>query len=154
MPSPGNVVPMDGTRRTSPARRDMNHSLLLLACACSLGQPTSRTEWQLTPQLAPGQELLYTGTYTEESLVPNVHFQRQYRLETLIFVLDAAVRRYDVAVMTSLGEKAARPEPGAKEPRPASVRLELAKLDTQGRLRDGQGAMLLTPLSGPPTLDD
>jgi peroxiredoxin len=131
----------------------MNHSLLLLACACSLGQPTSRTEWQLTPQLAPGQELLYTGMYTEESLVPNVHFQRQYRLETLIFVLDAAARRYDVAVMTSLGEKAARPEPGSKEPRPASVRLELAKLDTQGRLRDGQGAMLLTPLGGPPTLE-
>src|SRR5262245_52712670 len=68
-------------RRQNSARRDMKTSLLLLACACTLGQPTNRSEWQLTPQLAPGQELVYTGSYTEESLVPNVHFQRQYRLE-------------------------------------------------------------------------
>lgn len=131
----------------------MKTSFLLLACACSLGQPTSRSEWQLTPQLAPGQELVYTGTYTEESLVPNVHFHRQYRLETLIFVFEAAARQWDVAVMTTLSERVMRPEPGAKEAKPASVRLDLAKLDAQGRLRDAKGATPLVSLSGPPTLE-
>src|SRR5262249_39093138 len=153
MPSPGNVAPRDGSRRTISARRYMKTPLLLLACACSLGQPTSRSEWQLTPQLAPGQELVYSGTYTEESLVPNVHFQRQYRLETLIFVFAAAARQSDVAVMTTLNERAMRPEPGAKEPKPASVRLELVKLDAQGRLREGKGATLLVSLGGPPTVE-
>jgi len=152
MPSPGNVVPMDGNRRVPPARRDMKISLLLLACACSWRQPTSRSEWQLTPQLAPGQELVYTGTFSEESLVPNVQFQRQYRLETLIFVFDTTGRQWDVAVMTTLGERAVRPEPGAKD-KQASVRLELARLDPDGRLRDVKGAMLLASLNGPPTLE-
>ena len=131
----------------------MKTTLLLLACACSLGQPTSRSEWQLTSQLAPGQELVYTGTYTEESLVPNVHFQRQYRLESLVFVLDGAARQWDVALMTTLSERTPRPEPGVKEMKQVSVRLDLAKLDGQGRLRDAKGAALLAPLGGPPTFE-
>ncbi len=131
----------------------MKTSLFLLACACSLGQPTSRSEWQLSPQLAPGQELVYSGTYTEESLVPNVHFQRQYRLESLVFVLEGGARQWDIAVMTTLSERTPRPEPGAKETKQVSVRLHLAKLDAQGRLRDLQGAAPRLPLNGPPTFE-
>src|SRR5688572_27380332 len=100
----------------------MKTSLLLLACACSLGQPNSRSEWQLTPQLAPGQELVYTGACTEESLVPHVRFPRQYRLETLAFVLGGAPGRWDAAVMTVLSQRTPRTEPGGKEMKVISVR--------------------------------
>ena len=57
----------------------MNTACCLLMGALTLGQTTSRSEWQLAPQLAPGLELVYEGTYTEETLIPNVQFQRQYR---------------------------------------------------------------------------
>lgn len=131
----------------------MKTSLFLLACACSLGQPTSRSEWQLAPQLAPGQELVYTGTYTEESLVPNVQFQRQYRLENLIFVLEAGAQQRKLAFMTTLNEIVPRAQPGVKEARQLSVRLELGQVDLQGRLRDMKGVAPLLSLQGPPTLE-
>jgi peroxiredoxin len=131
----------------------MKTTLLLFASAVALGQPTSRSEWQIAPQLAPGLELVYDGTYTEESLVPNVHFQRQYRLETLVFVLDAGPRHWDVAFMTALSERGPRLEPGVKDMKLISVRLELIQADAQGRLRDLTGATPLLSLNGPPTLE-
>lgn len=139
----------------------MKTSLLLLACACSLGQPNSRSEWQLTPQLAPGQELVYTGVCVEESLVPNVQFQRHYRLETFVFVLGGAPGRWDVAVMTALSQRAARAEPGGKEMKLISVRLEQAQINAQGKLTQGgvtqggltQGGTPNLPLSGPPIFE-
>jgi len=130
----------------------MKTSFLLLACACSLGQPNSRSEWQLTPQLAPGQELVYTGACIEESLVPNVQFQRQYRVETLVFVLGGAPGRWDVAVMTVLSQRTPRAEPGGKEMKVISVRLEQAQVNAQGKLTQGAG-IPLPPLSGPPTFE-
>ena len=62
-------------------------SIYLLSCALTLGQATDRTEWQLSPQLAPGLELTYTGECLEESLIPNVQHQRLYRFETHVLVL-------------------------------------------------------------------
>jgi peroxiredoxin len=131
----------------------MKISFLLVACACSLGQPTSRSEWQFTPQLPPGLELVYAGTYTEESIVPNVQFQRQYRLESLVFVLDAGARQADVAFMTALSERLPRVEAGVKETKLISVRLDLGQVDAQGRVRDSAGKNLLLPLSGPPIIE-
>src|SRR5262245_57802850 len=112
----------------------MKTSFLLLACACALGQPNSRSEWQLAPLLAPGQELVYTGTCVEESLVPNVQFQRHYRLETWVFVLGGAPGRWDVAVMTALSQRGTRAEPAGKEVKLISVRLEHAQINAQGKL--------------------
>ncbi|MCI0685173.1 MAG: redoxin domain-containing protein [Gemmataceae bacterium] len=130
----------------------MKTSFLLLACACSLGQTNSRSEWQLAPRLAPGQELVYAGVCVEESLVPNVQFQRQYRLETLVFVLDGAARRWNVAVMTALSQRTTGVEPGVKESKTLSVRLDVVEVNAQGKLTQGN-AMPLLPLSGPPTLE-
>lgn len=131
----------------------MKTSLFLLACACSLGQPVSRSEWQLTPQLAPGLELVYVGTYTEEKLVPNVQFQRQYRLETLVFVLDANNRQAEVAVMTALSTREPGLEPGVKQTKVISARLDFGQVDSQGKLREANGAAALVSLSGPPTFE-
>jgi hypothetical protein len=57
-----------------------------------MGQATDRTEWQLSPQLSPGLELVYTGAYLEESLIPHVQHQRHYRIETHVLVHEIGVK--------------------------------------------------------------
>jgi len=97
-------------------------------------------------------ELVYSGTYLEEALIPNVNYQRRYHLDTSLFVLESKARQWDVAFMTCLntGEPSKDNKTGPKD-RSASVRLELASLDAQGRLHGTKP--LIIPLSGPPTLE-
>jgi len=126
--------------------------LLLLTCALTVAQPPDRSAWLLQPQLARGQELVYSGTYTEEAQTPGVHFQRGYRLELNVCVLEAGPRKSQVAFLTVLALKANRParDPGAA---PTSVRLELAEIDDHGRVRGRPGINLAVPLEGPPTVE-
>jgi peroxiredoxin len=128
-------------------------SICLLSCALTLAQATDRPEWQLTPQLAPGLELVYTGVYLEESLVPNARHQRHYRLETNLLVLDAGVKDWHVAIMTSLSLQEPR-QPFDKKEGPTSVRLELVKIDLQGRTRNSAKKLVEVPIKGPPTLEN
>ncbi len=127
-------------------------SLCFIACLLAVGQPSDRSEWQLSPQLMPGMELVYAGTYVEEKLSLNVNYQRRYRLDTILFVLESGPRRWDVAFMTSMSLH--EPAKGAKldvKQQPTSVRLELATLDDVGHLRGS--VPLVLPISGPPTLE-
>src|SRR5450755_4657486 len=126
-------------------------SICLLTCALAISQPPDRAEWQLSPQLLPGMELVYAGTYLEEALIPNVNYQRRYRLDTILFVLETGPQRWDIAFMTALAlsDQTRDQKPGPPE-QPASVRLELATLDTQGHLRGT--VPLAMPIAGPPTL--
>ncbi len=134
-------------------------SICVVACTLALGQPLDRAEWLLAPQLAPGMELIYLGTYTEEALVPNVQYQRTYRLETILFVMEQAGRKNDVAFMTTLGLRDAqrnKAPPGKDSPSkdsPSSVRLELATIDAQGRVRGTPDVSLLVPIAGPPSIE-
>jgi peroxiredoxin len=128
----------------------MMKSICLLTCVLSLGQATSG--WQPTPQLTPGLELVYTGSYSEESLIPNASHQTQYRLETNVLVLDAGVKDWNVAVLSSLSLQQV-PQPGQKKAAgPTSMRLALAKVDWQGRLRQDKKLMEIA-LKEPPTLE-
>src|SRR6185436_279368 len=83
------------------ARADMKSTLILLSLACALGQGDGG-EWTLTPKLYAGEEVVYSGTCTEESLDPRVQFKNLFQFENRFFVLTADVRGYDVALMTSL----------------------------------------------------
>lgn len=125
----------------------MKSTLLLLAIGCALGQRDGG-EWVLTPQLAPGVELVYSGTCTEESLLPGVQYQRTYRIDNHLFVLAVDGAEHDVAFMTTLSAR----EPGV-EPKfsTASVRLELARVDGQGRLKDAH--RFHTPVGLPPLIE-
>jgi hypothetical protein len=130
-------------------------SICLLTLTLTTGQVLERGEWQLAPRLRRGLELVYTGTYTEESLIPRVQFQRHYRLETTLFVLDANPKQAEVAIMTALDRKderqgivqAAHPAPGG------SIRLELARVDPQGPVRSVDGKPLTLSVRGPSTLE-
>lgn len=128
----------------------MNAASCLLISALALGQPTSRSEWQLAPQLASGLELVYAGAYTEETLIPNVQFQRHYHLDALVLVLDPSGRAWDVAFMTTLTARSAEEN---KANKPSSVRLEVGQVDSQGKLVGANARKLLAPLDGPPLLE-
>lgn len=135
----------------------MVKSICMLACSVALGQLVERGDWHLAAQLPRGQELVYTGTYLEEILAPNVKHQKMYRLETRLFVLDSAKQHNEVAIMTALTDMDGRPAPvgaGAKSgPPPVSVRCELAHLDNQGRLRSLDNKAIELPVYGPATLE-
>lgn len=127
-------------------------SFCFLTCALAIGQAPERGAWQIAPQLAPGLELVYSGTYAEENLIPNVQFKRQYKLETTLFVLEGGPRQWDLAFLTSLSLRD-RPGPDKEGPAATSVRLELGQMDQRGRARGNSGGALLVPLAGPPTLE-
>ncbi|MCS7046394.1 MAG: TlpA family protein disulfide reductase [Gemmataceae bacterium] len=131
----------------------MKTTLHLFVCAGLLGQPTSRSEWQLAPQLAPGLELVYSGTFQEESLVPHVQFQRTFHLDTRLLVLDGSSRAWHLAVLTTISPGDGNSEPARKKSHLSSVRLEVGWLDAQGRFRDSVGVVPPLPLTGPPTIE-
>jgi peroxiredoxin len=112
-------------------------------------------DWLLVPRLGRSQELVYRGTYTEEGREGRVVFNRAYRIETRVFVLDTPPRGAEVAVLTVLKHR--DPPPGtprvSAEPPASSVRLERLKVDLQGRVTAPSGVSLAVPLEGAPGLE-
>jgi peroxiredoxin len=127
-------------------------AICLLGCALALGQSPPNPDLLLMPRLTRGQELVYRGSFTEEVHGPGVQFQRAYRLEARAFILDTPARGYDVAFLTVL--KARTAQPGrVEESGPGSVRLELGRVDLQGRITTDAGVSLVPPLEGPATVE-
>jgi peroxiredoxin len=119
--------------------------------------PASVPETQLAVVLGRSQELLYHGSYTEESLGGNVRFTRSYRIESRLLVLDQVQRGFEVAFLTVLRHKDGQIGPPPRgvtaEPLPASVRLEKGLVDAFGRVTFGPGQRPTVPLDGPPTVE-
>ena len=128
-------------------------SICLLSCALTVGQANDRAEWQLTPQLTPGLELVYRGSFVDESLIPHVQHHRQYHLETNMLVLDTRTKGWRAAILTALSIQDGAQPIAKKKDGPTSVRLELVNIDIQGRIRIGDKKLLEIPLTGPPTID-
>lgn len=118
-------------------------------------------DWLLMPRLSRSQELVYSGTFTEEGRGGRVQFGRSYRLETRILVLDTPPGGADVAVLTLLKHRSSSPPPAASASQPAmsgdaalvSVRLERMHVDLQGKITAEPNVNLLVPLDGAPTLE-
>lgn len=134
---------------TAPTKEPMIASICLLSCALTLGQPTDRAEWQLSPQLTTGLELVYQGVYIDESLIPNVQHQRHYKLEANLLIVDFKDKHWHGAFMTVLSMQDSNKSLAG----PMSVRLELANIDTEGRVRVDGKKLLEIPVTGPPTLE-
>jgi peroxiredoxin len=115
-------------------------------------QTDGRTEWQLVPRLSRAQELVYRGSYVHETQQNGVQFSRTYRMESRIFVLDTPPRGADVALLTTWRMQTPKTERTEESP-PGSVRLELVKVDLQGRLTVDKGVSLAVPLDGPPSIE-
>jgi hypothetical protein len=135
----------------------MAATLYLIGCVLATAQaPASAAtprggDWVVVPRLTRGQELVYRGSYTEEARGGHLQFQRAYRLQTRIFVLDTPPRGTEVALMTTL-EHREPPAGGPATVPPNSVRLERGQVDHQGRLQL-QAAAAAVPLEGPPLLE-
>jgi len=122
-------------------------SLCLLTCGLALGQPLERSEFQLAPHLAPGLELVYSGTFSEEALIPGVKFERTYRLDATVFVLESKPDHWETAFLTALSLRG----PKNSTSQPMSVRLEVGNVDKKGRIKGKVN--LAIPLAGPPTIE-
>jgi peroxiredoxin len=126
-------------------------SVCLFACVLAPAQPASSLDSLPGPRLSRGQELVYSGSYTEEGGGKGVQYGRTYRLENRLFVTEMSGQSMDVAILTILKPPAsARGEPGIG-PAPTSVRLELVRVDAQGRLTTHSKPAV--PLDGPPTME-
>ena len=93
----------------------MVSTLWLLGCVLAPAQPARPApsapappglakggDWVLSPRLSRSQELVYRGTYTEESAGARVHFNSAYRVEVRAFVLEAHPRTFEVGLLTTL----------------------------------------------------
>lgn len=125
-------------------------SFCLMFCALATAQPADGTSWLLAPHLNRGQELVYAGTYTEQVIGQGVRFDRSYRLENRVLVLDAPTEGAEVAFFTVLKQQSRN---GEVAETPSSVRLELGKVSPQGKISLRSNASLLIPLDGPPTAE-
>jgi peroxiredoxin len=134
-------------------------TLCLLGCVLAPAQSpaTGRTDERLLgPRLALSQELVYRGTYDEESTGDRVRFARSYRLDTRVFVLDTPPTGAEVAVLTVLRPRDGRSStpPGVSdEPVLSSARLQIVRVDLQGHLTAEAGVNLLAPLDGAPVVE-
>src|SRR5215470_8622699 len=77
-------------------------TLLLVGCVLTPGQSADRAEWLLAPRLSRAQEFVYSGSFAAESTGGGVQFNRAYRLESRVLVLDAGVKGAEVALLTIL----------------------------------------------------
>jgi peroxiredoxin len=136
----------------------MAATLYLIGCVLATAQtpPTSPAprggEWVLAPRLTRGQELVFRGNYTEEARGGHSQFNRAYRVQTRVFVLETPPKGTNVALMTILEHREPQPGITSGAVTPCSVRLERGHVDLQGRL-SVPGTNLAIPLEGPPLLE-
>jgi peroxiredoxin len=123
------------------------NSILVAGQAADRPPATRGGDWLVMMRLNRGQELVYRGTYTEESSGGRVQFSRAGRLESRVFVLDAQARGSEVAFLTVFKPR----EPQAAGTAPHSVRLERATVDLQGKLTPAAGPSPIVPLDGMPS---
>ena len=130
----------------------MGTTLYILTCALATAQPAAAdlSDWQGPPRLSRGQELVYRGTFTEEANNQGVLFQRTFRLENRVFVLETMPDGASIAFFTAWKGRSAKQE---KEAETTSVRLEVARMKANGRLETDRGASLAAPLDGPPLVE-
>lgn len=117
------------------------------------GFTSTGADWLLVPRLSASQELVYRGTYAEEAGGSGVRFNRTYRVENRVLVLDAGPQTSEAAVLTVLRQRGPQPGAGSPDGTVSSVRVETVRVDGQGRLKANPGAGLTVPLDGPPTIE-
>jgi peroxiredoxin len=133
-------------------------TLCLLGCVLAPAQPPSSDgprggDWVLGPRLTRAQELVYRGTFSEEARGTRVQFNRAYRFEARLFVLDTPPRGFDLAVLSVLKNRADRPAAVRVDPVSSSVRLERLRVDFQNKIAADPAVSLAVPLESAPTVE-
>jgi peroxiredoxin len=137
-------------------------SLCLYGCLLVAAQTAERPapaggDWTVLPRLNRADELVFRGTFIEEANGSRVQFNRSFRIENRLFVLDTPPKGAEVAVLTVLRPRDARPKAAAPavtaDASAWSARLEIVRVDLQGKVLADPGVSLLAPVDGPPTLE-
>lgn len=121
--------------------------LLIATLATHRSEPTAPA-----PAFAVGDEIVYSGSVAEESTRVDLPYKRSFALEVRVFVLGVQESTTDLAVLTLLRPKTDANVAGAASAvtgidpakSPPAVRLELVRVDDQGR------AALIVPDTAPP----
>lgn len=141
----------------------MLQTLLLTAALLSPAQPPAQppgrpqptapprsVDWHVAVQLEKAQEMIYRGTFSEECTTGSVQYQRSYRVESRILVLDATPRAAELACMTILRAKDNAPIV-KDDPEGRSIRVERFRVDSLGKL--SAAVDIAPPLEGPATVE-
>ncbi len=129
----------------------MLRTACILGCVLAIGQPGEHTEWPLAPQLNRGLELVYRGAVREQTNGRGVQFTKTYDLDLRALVLETGENRAEVAFLTKLAEQKPLTVPKAEAGEAASVRLEVAEVDSLGRLTSPGGVATALSIDGPAT---
>jgi hypothetical protein len=131
------------------------YCLLLLAPSQTRPAP----DLSLSPKLKRHQELVYRGSFREESVGGGVAFESAYSFEGRVLVLDTQPTSTEAAILTVLrdrppaGSLRVSRKPAAGRPDFCSARLDRVSLDNRGQLKSLAGTRFFVPLEGPPTLE-
>jgi peroxiredoxin len=110
----------------------------LLACTLTAAQPPKPQAEGL--RLSGGQELLYSGSFTEEICKQKAKIGHRFQIENRILILETMPTGAKVALLTLI-----QPEKDNANPAKAGLRsvcLQVAHLDLKGRLTNEQGERL------------
>lgn len=131
----------------------MAATLYLLACAYAAAQAVSAdSDWQLTPRLGRGQELVYRGSYAEESKAPGVQFNHGYLLESRVFVMEITAEGPETAFLTIWKSRPSQVIANA-EAETCAVQLARGRIDLSGRVFVNPSSSLVVPLDSPPSIE-
>ena len=139
----------------------MTATLCLLGCLLAPAQtpdrpaPAVRGEWAVAPHLGKAQELVYRGSFTEEADGAGVQFNRAFRIESRVFVLETPPKGADVAFLTILKSRETpeqRRRPAANR-RPSRCGSSWPTSIRRAASRPSPASSLAVPLEGPPTLE-
>src|SRR5262245_48104201 len=87
----------------------------------ALAAQTPGVEKMLRPALSTAQELVYRGSFEEKAGGGQVRFDRTYQFEGRVFVVEAALRGTEVALLTLFRDTSSARKPrGADRPEPAA----------------------------------
>lgn len=126
----------------------------LVLAPAQLARPTPpvsgpASEGALSPRFERGGEMVYRGTFTEQAVDLRVRFQRSFRIEARLLVLDAQPRHTDLAAMTIFKDRG----PTATGATATAVRLEKVRVDGTGQVQSLTAGGLAVPIDGPPSLE-
>src|SRR5262249_40059610 len=102
-------------------------ALPLLFCLITGSEGARSGDFPNSLRLKKGHELVYKGTFTEETIHNSTIEQRNYFIETRLFVMEASVDRVRIAACTTL--KCALGPKNGGGPDSVSVRLGVRLLD-------------------------
>ncbi len=123
-------------------------STCLVACTLLAAQPAQAPLWLSAPRLSRGQEVLYRGSFIEETSKQKTKCVHKFQVENRILVLETLPTGSKIALLTVI-----QPElnnSAMKNQTAPSTCLTVAHLDPKGRLTNERGANLELPIGSLP----